>query len=619
LSAHFQKDYEAKKQTLEDIFSCKMQYTIPKYQRGYDWKVTPHISDFWNDIMDSYHSDERKMLFLGTYITRVIDTAEDQSYQISEIIDGQQRLTTLFIFYIAMKAYASNSNWEENDRRTAVTIIQEDLTIRRMSMMGEKQINRLIPSSTISTVYKNMTEHSWDGYFDDKINGKSIKRQNNIIKPIYEKFYTFIDGHCKNDFEIFRRLHTHCKNNVSLLNIDISSEAAAFEVFERTNARGKSLEISDLLKNYLFSQQKEYEADISVVWNDITKKSGTSILKMLKYYYVSRLGYVTKNDLYRAIKIRAQEIGINDFVNELLRFAVFYEAYNSDESHDFIKWLAQESLLPNDKGKQEEYKRIMEAFKFFQIQQIIPVIFSFLTSYKKVINDNNELAKRFFNFFRKIEVFHLENTKLTTSIGNKFEKKYAEISKNLFTTETPNKVIVDALNWIKNDGVTDNAIRAGIMDLRYDNKGDKKTIKYLQDFIVNHKVDSGQRIVIYEHLKKGEKPKYNIDHIYSRNACGRDNIEDEYEHGIGNLIPIPTQLNSVFGDKSFLEKKEMLSNPEVRNEYKIGEVHSYITELYTSYSDWGIKEINERAEEWVSKYIEARNKRHSYKNKKPKK
>ena len=86
--------------TLFDNYS----FRVPNYQRSYEWKQQAEIDDFWLDLFDYY---ERKKtnpnidgsLFLGSLILFKIQGKKD-SY---EIVDGQQRITTLFILLIAIR------------------------------------------------------------------------------------------------------------------------------------------------------------------------------------------------------------------------------------------------------------------------------------------------------------------------------------------------------------------------------------------------------------------------------------------------------------------------------------------------------------------------------------
>ena len=83
--------------TIEQIINKNI--VIPDNQRGYDWKQM-HADDFWNDMFEYEEEVKNEDYFLGTILVRTITKNMKTKY---EILDGQQRLTTIFIFLIALR------------------------------------------------------------------------------------------------------------------------------------------------------------------------------------------------------------------------------------------------------------------------------------------------------------------------------------------------------------------------------------------------------------------------------------------------------------------------------------------------------------------------------------
>ena len=100
---------DAQYTTLFDILNSSIQYTIPKYQRAYDWKAHKEIPDFWEDLVEATSSDndDSSSLYMGDILLQNIDT-DIKGVKRYEVIDGQQRLTTIFIFLIVLRALANN-------------------------------------------------------------------------------------------------------------------------------------------------------------------------------------------------------------------------------------------------------------------------------------------------------------------------------------------------------------------------------------------------------------------------------------------------------------------------------------------------------------------------------
>ena len=90
------------------MFDSKRQYLIPVYQRNYDWKKDNCI-ELFNDIVRAY--DNQKTHFLGT----IVQVNQDDENGIKQylIIDGQQRLTTIYLLLKALYDLAENSRDKE--------------------------------------------------------------------------------------------------------------------------------------------------------------------------------------------------------------------------------------------------------------------------------------------------------------------------------------------------------------------------------------------------------------------------------------------------------------------------------------------------------------------------
>ena len=86
------KKISATEHPLAKIFSSEFEYSIPSYQRPYAW-TNDQASELFDDLYDSFESKPEEEYFLGSI---VLVKQEDRPH--AEVIDGQQRLTTLTIF-----------------------------------------------------------------------------------------------------------------------------------------------------------------------------------------------------------------------------------------------------------------------------------------------------------------------------------------------------------------------------------------------------------------------------------------------------------------------------------------------------------------------------------------
>ena len=135
---------DPKKFTVNKLLSCDEQFVVPHYQRGYDWKGTDQVSDLFMDLNDCMTSDSNQNLFLGTMIFDV----EREDEEILEVIDGQQRLTTLIIILIACREYIKDNRESPALAKTAKKLLKgaQDL-ICTSDSLGEEVHQQLKPSS----------------------------------------------------------------------------------------------------------------------------------------------------------------------------------------------------------------------------------------------------------------------------------------------------------------------------------------------------------------------------------------------------------------------------------------------------------------------------------------
>ena len=230
-------------QNLETVFHGNSVYVIPSYQRRYAWGREQAI-ELFDDILNS---DSAKGSFLGTMI---FEGAEGQAE--IKVVDGQQRLTTLTLLLIAIRHHAHQLGTTDEDAKAMSSSIGNFIVFKH-NVTGKAKGFRLKPSQKIITLFNHLANPEWDSLteadrFPERINdqgtNRQIKRQVKKVRPIFDYFLSRIKGMdtgalgkysekvLASFFYIFR----------------VSNSEESMELFERTNARGMRLEVSDLIK-----------------------------------------------------------------------------------------------------------------------------------------------------------------------------------------------------------------------------------------------------------------------------------------------------------------------------------------------------------------------------------
>ena len=251
-----------------DLFETKMQIEVPLFQRRYVWNREKHWEPLWEDISRKFteYLEGRRdapLHFLGAM---VLDQKQTPTTQVPrrQVIDGQQRLTTLQIFLAALRDFC-----REQD---CVDIAEEfeGFTFNR-GRMANPNVDR----------FKVQPTQADRGQFRDVIAAGSRTEIEHLHPPFRKKYarkdsprprmveaYLFFHDQLTEFFlgtadeapleaecslsvrldECFQAL----KNALQVVVIDLGGDDDAQVIFETLNARGEPLLPADLLRNFIF-------------------------------------------------------------------------------------------------------------------------------------------------------------------------------------------------------------------------------------------------------------------------------------------------------------------------------------------------------------------------------
>lgn len=199
--------------SINDIFfeNADTVYNIPIYQRNYAWQ-REEVENLIHDVYDSMKKNPKGDYYIGTLVTHRRDE------NVFEVIDGQQRLTTLFIILCAMK-----DNPEYNDKNNEMKVNN-----RKLSYSARK-----VSDNTI----KFMAERNIHSCYGDVLDM--------CIKCGYEyaeRGIEEIDSDKKKDFK------DYLMNHVKIIRYQVPRDADLNHYFEVMNSRGEQLEKHEIVK-----------------------------------------------------------------------------------------------------------------------------------------------------------------------------------------------------------------------------------------------------------------------------------------------------------------------------------------------------------------------------------
>lgn len=397
---------EPSKQTILNLLS-EQSFVVPAFQRNYEWGGA-EVGEFWDDLL-SYDTSDNSVLFLGTVIVHRADSE-------LRIIDGQQRLTTIFLLLIACRIRA-RATGEERGLEASFNLQR---LIEDKPIFGDSRGCRIKTSVSIRDVFEYIGRENYDGgQIPENIGGRPVKRQINRISPVFDFFIKKVEN--LNLDGLTKIIEALLKTVV--LRIDINNELEAFKIFERTNARGVNLEATDLLKNYLFSS---LGSSIEDDWQTIIENTDNAFSRMLKYFYVSRQGPILKSQLYR--KLKSLNDNKADLLKDILRFSEFYKVIRESDTAGFQSYLnaIQIPSLANNQDRLLQAYSYLEGLRVFKITQTYPLVYAVLSAYQRTAQSDN--GATLVKFLSLLENYHFINNAVCERLGNEVEGIYANES-----------------------------------------------------------------------------------------------------------------------------------------------------------------------------------------------
>lgn len=387
---------------IENIFQRAAIYSVPRYQRDYVWKEV-NWKELWIDLQFTLkNSNEIPWShFLGTI---VLNQSKDKENGLDkyEIIDGQQRMMTIYLLLIAI--YKNFKRLSSGDIKNISNYIYESfLTSLTKESKRELMINNELYNEDLKFI------------IDAASNCTNIAKNNKLYRP----FIYFDNNLLNKDYDYLDKFLNKLLS-VNIVEIISGEDEEIYNIFEVLNARGQKLKQIELLKNhimkYIQPRELEFIDKAKIKWINIRKNiehlnDPDVLIQHFAKCYIEK-NADNQNSIYRLIK---EEIKIDDLSRFLDKLEEFSKAYKEitwkDSNYETIKYF-------NIKRNQ-------------QIRSLLCAIF--------VLNENNiideELKEK--SLLQLRNFFFIFNTTQQTS--NKTDKIISAISYKVYNCKTTNE------------------------------------------------------------------------------------------------------------------------------------------------------------------------------------
>jgi hypothetical protein len=258
---------EANPRSPRDLFEGKEHFEIPAFQRPYVWNEEDQWAPLWDDVLriaESYAAAKEAGIdpattpkhFLGAVVFETKPpTAGDVTRH--EVIDGQQRMTTLQVLLDAVHEVVEASGYEHHAEAL------EDLILNRSkAFVGKRERFKLWPSQADRQAYENAMDPDGDRKGDHRITDAHRFFRQETTRWLTGK--PDDDGSVPPGTEELRveALSATLQDRLTLIAIDLSGHDDSQLIFETLNDRGTPLLKADLIKNWIFRKGVAVGADV---------------------------------------------------------------------------------------------------------------------------------------------------------------------------------------------------------------------------------------------------------------------------------------------------------------------------------------------------------------------
>ena len=255
----------------------EVPFLIPEYQRPYSWgddEVITLFDDLWEFSIDRTQEGGARSYFLGSIVSY-------KENEVSQIIDGQQRLTSLFLL---LRAIFKNLESEENKTAEVTNFISKikPALWKENEMTGlEDRGQMLLTSDVVSDSGNEILRRILEI-------GETLPNATDNYSRNYNKFAELYEIKAKHSPNQIYHFINAVLNHTILLPIDADDQETALTIFNTLNNRGLPLSDADIFKSYLYKRlDDEGKSDFIRKWKELESDAadvGESIQSLFYYH-----------------------------------------------------------------------------------------------------------------------------------------------------------------------------------------------------------------------------------------------------------------------------------------------------------------------------------------------
>lgn len=571
--------------SLKDFFIGDRAFEVPVYQRNYSWEQK-QCEDLWNDL---FYLKPGKKHYFGTILIKKANKTKDQglkSFEIFELIDGQQRISTILM--LIKEIITQIGTLDDPEFQIGLEKLEEDYLkygqIYKLDLMGEDK----------------------DFYRDYIINNKNFPAQ--ILTPSRKKlknakkFFRANFEAIKKEkepigFKNFLLEYKKKIDDMDIIRYEVEDNADAVLIFETVNDRGKLLTNLEKTKSFLMhavylSEHENLDESLEKINNSFSE-----IFRWFEDIKTTQRGKFLREDdvqryhftIYEKMpqKLKTPSYTYVDFIKDKIK-----NLYRTNEIESLnyaleytedlrAAFFALEEIITY-KEKDTIGKYLEKIFALDRVANFYPLLIAAWIKYRNNIFSRDELQQ----LLKIIEVASFRIYSIGRRRSNTGESlihtmAYDLHRKDISFPELENRLLINVIENFQNDRVFEN----NLISEKFYNRVNTADIKYLLyeygSFITEQNLEYDLLSIL--------TPNFHVEHVMPNNpsklGLTKDELElhEQYKDQLGNLTIAAKEWNIKWGNRPFEMKKKEYKKSGIMIQYCLSE-----------FKDWGPKQIRVR-------------------------
>jgi hypothetical protein len=288
---------------VQAIIDGVRQYVVPLFQRPYSWKPK-HWQTLWQNLVELCEDAQPRSHFIGSIVTIPARSVPEGVTKFN-LIDGQQRLTTILVLLAAVRDKARNLSG------TLAEMI--DNLYLKNRYQGGADVLKLLPTQGDRAAFLAVMEGR-ERPPDSQVSGA----------------YEFFEKKLRLSQEIsLDRLHNAIVRHLVLVSIVLDKDDNPYLIFESLNATGEPLTQADLIRNFLFMRVRVacQEQVHAAHWQPMQERLGENLTDFIRHFLMRGGKVVKQSDVYYTLKEAVEDRSPEEVVTYLQEMAAASVCY----------------------------------------------------------------------------------------------------------------------------------------------------------------------------------------------------------------------------------------------------------------------------------------------------